>query len=186
MAGMPSMPSMLLLESLFDPPHGFIPDSTDRGKHAHQGPPVSLHANCPPYRPLMESHSQMDNTGFQDPTAGMDPEQHVRWLQATGQESSCADIDSAHNQGIIGSGLECSGNTDEGKSEDPPMSAEELRRQKRRKINRESARRMRLKPRLEVLLSQLTLLQDAYKRLLEDYNTLRQEMYISSDALPQQ
>ena len=47
-------------------------------------------------------------------------------------------------------GLECSGNTDEGKSEDLQMSAEELRRHKRRKINRESARRMRLKPRLEV------------------------------------
>ncbi|CAL8462365.1 g1898 [Coccomyxa elongata] len=128
----------------------------------------------------------MDNTGFQDPTAGMDPEQHVRWLQATGQESSCADIDSAHNQGILGS--------DGAKSEGPPMSAEELRRQKRRKINRESARRMRLKPRLEVqeqktmvqvLLSQLTLLQDAYKRLLDDYNTLRQDMYNPADALPQ-
>ncbi len=47
-------------------------------------------------------------------------------------------------------GLECSGNTDGAKSEDPSMSAEELRRQKRRRINRESARRMRLKPRLEV------------------------------------
>ena len=45
-------------------------------------------------------------------------------------------------------GLEGSANT-EGKSEAPEMTAEELRRQKRRKINRESARRMRLKPRVE-------------------------------------
>lgn len=105
MAGMTSMPSMLLLESLFDPPQGFNPTCTDCGKHAHQGPPVSLHANCPQYRPLMVSHSQMDNAGFQDTTTGMDPDQHVRWLQATGQESSCADIDSVLNQGVLGSGV---------------------------------------------------------------------------------
>ncbi len=104
MAGMPSVPSMLLLESLFDPPHFFNPESTVCGKQAHQGPPVSLHTDCPPYRPVMESQTQMDDTGF-DPTGGMVSEEHIRWLQATGQEKSCADMDSAHTQGILGSGV---------------------------------------------------------------------------------
>ncbi len=141
--------------------------------------------------------------------------------------------------------LECSANSEEGKREEPEMTAEELRRQKRRKINRESARRMRLKPRTEVeeqktlistsppastllacvctstissdhvclvlhhssdtillallsqaypcslqhvqvLLGQLALLQDAHRRLLDDYNLLRQQVYNISEPLPRQ
>ncbi|KAK9906690.1 hypothetical protein WJX75_006240 [Coccomyxa subellipsoidea] len=122
-------------------------------------------------------------TGF--PAAGSFSAQQVARMPSMGQDSSCADIDNTYNQTLERTGLECSANTVEDKCEDQELTAEELRRQKRRKINRESARRMRMKPRKEVeeqktlvqvLLGQLALLQDAHRRLLDDYNMLRQQM----------
>ena len=70
--------------------------------------------------------------------------------RSLGRESLVQAFRRAQDQRCCLAGLECSANTVEDRCEDQELTAEELRRQKRRKINRESARRMRMKPRKEV------------------------------------
>lgn len=102
MEGIPSIPNMLLFDNFLDPASlaatepPFCCDPNSGGQEL----PLGMHDNCA----VSELHVAMHPEG-RFHAAGSFNAQQVAQMHSLGQDSSCAEIDSTHNQHVEPTGI---------------------------------------------------------------------------------